>query len=84
MKCFLDIPVNFTLGKWKKQGFLTHDRIIKAYSAVTECGLITRYVSLPNLSKTIVVYGNRITLLNNSEINYEKLDFFDEISFKGM
>jgi len=36
-KCFLDILVSFVLRKWVKQGFLTHDRIIRAYSAVTVC-----------------------------------------------
>jgi len=81
-KCFLDIPVSFVLGKWVKQGFLTHDRIIRAYSAVTDCVFEPKYISLPYISKTVVVYGNKITLLNNSEITYQKFDFFDELSFK--
>ncbi len=82
-RCYKDIQVNFTLGGETKQGFLTDDRIIKAHSAPWDCSTVPRFITLPYLKRTIVVYNNKVNIVDSKDVKYESFNFYDDISYKN-
>ena len=82
-RCYKDIQVNFTLGGETKQGFLTDDRIIKTHSAPWDCSTVPRFITLPYLKRTIVVYNNKVNIVDSKDVKYESFNFYDDISYKN-
>ena len=76
--CFKDIPIEFSLGTNVQRGFLSQDRVIKAHSKRMVCSKVPRYLSLPYMAKTIVLYGNKSSLVDTVNIKYEKFEYFDD------
>ena len=82
--CYEDIPITFFLGSSLRFGYLTQDRVIRAYSRGSFCSNLPRYIKLPYLKKTIVVLNNKSKFTDSLRVKFDKLDFYDHFSYRNL
>ena len=83
-KCYRDVPITFQLGDYTENAFLSQDRIIRAHSAEIPCQKFPRYITLPFLEKTIVLFNQQVDIVDTQKINFEKFDFYDHFQYKNL
>ena len=83
-KCYRDVPITFQLGDYTENAFLSQDRIIRAYSTEIQCQKFPRYITLPFLEKTIVLFNQQVDIVDTRKINFENFDFYDHFQYKNL
>ena len=81
--CYKYIPIQFYLNSYWKNGFLTNDRIITGFSEKITCTDLPKIINVPSLNKTIMCSHGISTLWETKNVLFDKLDFYDDVSFKN-
>ena len=81
--CYEDVPIMFSLNNKFLEGYLTNDRIIKAYSKELTCDSWAKFFNFPNSNMTLVRTGKVSKLVKSNSINFAKVDFSNHLVYKN-
>jgi hypothetical protein len=81
--CYKHIPIQFCINNVWKTGFLTKDRIIVSFSVKINCNDVLRIINVPSIGKSIMNSHGISNIWDTKNVNFEKINFFNDISYKN-